>query len=428
MLAVLVHAGVSFGQPLDTERIAAANEPSVAVLLGVKTDTQAPVQSSGCFVDASGLLLTTSHQVRGVERLRVRLADNREADASVLASDPSTEMALVKCAVPAPATARIGDAERLRAGAPLVAISAPEGLSLSVVNGIVSNLNRTYGGYRVIQTNLPASPGSSGGGVFDRNGALVGLVVSKLVERDWVTFVNPINNAYALLKRHGIHVQSVFAPLNDEDALEIIPADNLSDRERRAIEAYNAGVGSTSPMEKVGAYATAVKLLPSFYEAWFNLGVAYAATGNPPSAVEAYRRAVALRPDAIEPQRNLGRVLLAQSDLDAAAACFQRAVELAPDDAASYNDVGEAQRRSGNLDAAAESFGKALALRPEYPAAQYNLALTWASLGQNEKAAEAFEAYLGHNPGAEDALAVRGWIGRLRAAQDRADPGSRSEQ
>ena len=72
------------------------------------------------------------------------------------------------------------------------------------MRGVVSSTSRTYRGYPVLQVEMNASPGSSGGPVFDESGALVGVVVGKLQDQPWFTVVNPIFNAAALLSKHGI--------------------------------------------------------------------------------------------------------------------------------------------------------------------------------------------------------------------------------
>jgi len=282
----------------------------------------------------------------------------------------------------------------------------------------VSSPYRTYEGYRVIETDLPASPGSSGGPVFDKTGALIGVVVCKLTGQDWAPFVNPINNAYPLQRRCGVPVpgQPSLDSWGDED--EILPADGVTPLELEAVRAYNRGVRARTAEGKLAAYAAAVRLVPSFFEAWFNLAVAHAATGDPDAALEAYETAQALRPDAPEAAANLGRLFLEQGRVADALACFERVVELTPDSARAYNDVGEARRQAQQYGDAEDAFRTALRLDPAYAAAHYNLALTHAAEGRAAEAATGFRAYLRLMPGAADAAEVRAWIEELVRATE----------
>jgi len=402
---------------MDAQSIVARNEASVVVVFG--TRDEGPVQSSGCFVSTSGIVLTTAHQVTGVADLRVRLRDGKEAALKLLALDEVHELALLQADVEATQPATIGDLSSLSAGAPLISIAAPRNLAMSAVDGIVSNMERTYRGYRVIQTNLPAEPGSSGGPVFDARGGLVGVIVGRLEEQAWVTLVNPINNAYSLLNAHGVpcpgRVESA-GGLDDMES-EIVPAPDVGPVEREAIQAYNRGCQAKDAGQKMAAYSAAAKLLPQFYEAWFNLGCASTAAGDPARALEAYETARMLRPRAAEPLRNGGRVLLLQGRLADAASWFEAGVRAAPEDASFRNDLGETWRRMGKTEQAIAALREAVRLKPEFAAAVYNLALALADAGRTEAAVLELERYLVLAPDAPDAGQVRQWLARLRAGR-----------
>lgn len=398
---------------IDLQSIVKQNEGAVVVIVGRNTTTGASVQSSGCFVDASGLILTTAHQVTGVDQLRARLVDGRESALSVVATDAVRELALLKAELRPVGVAVLGDARRLTSGAPLVSISAPVSLDFTTVNGIVSNTNRTYKGYPVIQTNLPASPGSSGGPVFDQNGALVAVIIGKIEGEDWITVVNPVNNAFELLRSHGVAIsETPGAPQSEPEDL-IIPAKDITALELEAVRTYNRGVTASTPIEKAAEYRAAVGLLPSFYEAWFNLAVALTAINDVGAAADAYRHAAALRPKDVAVFRNLGRVLLKQQQFKEAVATFERAVALVPDQATAQNDLGEAHRQAGQLDKAERAFLKALALDGQYALARYNLGLTYAAQGRNSEAVVCLREYLRLTPNAADAAEVQALIERL---------------
>ncbi|MBP8129507.1 MAG: tetratricopeptide repeat protein [Candidatus Hydrogenedentes bacterium] len=400
-------------QALDTELVVEQTRSCVAVLFGTRAETGAEVQSSGCCVGADGLILTTAHQITGVQNIEARFYDGRTAKLEVVEIDAAREIALLRADAPLPGAARIGDAATLRGGADLISIAAPRSLDFSVVTGTVSNTNRTLRDYPVIQAALRAAPGSSGGPVFDRTGALVGMIIGKLRDEDWITAINPVNNAYDMLRRHGLLAAA--PDLTGEVDGELMPARGATQTDLRAIEAYNRGVRAGAVDQKVAAYAEAVRLLPEFYMAWFNLAVAQTAGGNSAGAEDAYQKALELEPGAVEVQRNLGRLYLRQQRLEEAARAFQTALELAPDEAQSHNDLGEVLRQMKRNDEAVRAFETALRLRQDYPAAHYNLGLTYTNMNRAAEAVRHFEQYLALLPDAEDAGQVRAWIEELRS-------------
>ena len=204
---------------LDAEAIAAANGPAVVTVVGIRPETGAQVQGSGCSL-GQRWVLTTAHQIEGISDLVARFQDGAEQPLSIVAVDAEQEVALLQLPEEAPGVS-IGDADSLAPGAPLVAIAAPMQLDFSVTQGVVASTSRSYRGAKALQTTLTASEGSSGGPVFDRNGALVGIVLGKLQDVAGATIVIPINNAYPLLQAHGIALQPVSAP---EEEAAVVPA------------------------------------------------------------------------------------------------------------------------------------------------------------------------------------------------------------
>ncbi len=417
ILGVMLGLSLVAGGEMSVEDVVGGNESAVVTLTGLREVDGAVVQSSGCCIPC-GFIVSTAHQVAGVRDLRARLAGGGEFPARVVAVDAAKEIALLQMDEMPPGTVEIGDAGRLRSGSLLVSIAAPANLDLTVVTGIVSSMNRTYRGYPVIQADMRAAPGSSGGPVFDGDGMLVGLIVGRLEAEAWVTVVNPVNNAYDLLRRHGVPVPDsgglTYRNLDELENKELLtPLAGIGERDRRAVEAYNRGVAAKHPEEKAEAYAMAATLLPDFYEAWFNLGVAESERGDFAAAEAAYRRAAMLRPEALAPRRNLGRLLLRGERREEAVACFAEAVWLAPDAPRSHNDLGEAYRQAFRLEEAAEAFEKALRLDPRYAKVYYNLGLTYVQMGRNEEAVARFRQYLELTGDAADADVVRGWVAEL---------------
>ena len=107
---------------------------------------------------------------------------------------PTTERDLCQVHTPqmqAPPVAR-GSVKNLAVGQPVYIISAPQGLSLTFTAGIISALRPVLGSV-LIQTDAAVSPGSSGGGLFDRAGRLIGMPCFQLQEGQHLNFALPVD-------------------------------------------------------------------------------------------------------------------------------------------------------------------------------------------------------------------------------------------
>jgi len=137
---------------------------------------------SGFIVDAKGHVVTNAHVVADADRVRVRLADERELDAKVRGKDSRLDLAVLELVNP-PANlpvASLGASgnEELRVGEYVVAIGAPFGLGHTVTMGIVSAKGRAIGAGPYddfIQTDASINPGNSGGPLFNLKGQVVGI-------------------------------------------------------------------------------------------------------------------------------------------------------------------------------------------------------------------------------------------------------------
>ena len=278
------------------------------------------------------------------------------------------------------------------------------------MTGIVSSTNRTYHGYPVIQSDLRASPGSSGGPIFDRDGDLVGLIIGKLGDEQWVTVINSITNAYGLLRQYGVDISGT----QPEVKMTLLPASGINEIERSAILAFNRGVQAERPDETASEYAKVATLLPKFYEAHFNYAVACTELKDFATAKKAYSIADELRPKSNETKRNLGRISLREKQFEEAATAFEGVLQLAPNEAQSHNDAAEVYRLMDWAEEAIREFEKALALEPTYAAAHFNIALTFANIGNAKKAIKHFTQYIVNAPNAMDVEQVQSWIGVLQ--------------
>jgi putative serine protease PepD len=174
--------------------VAGAVSPSV-VAISV-TSSQASGQGSGVIYDTAGHILTNNHVVTGAgagSQLTVTLSDKRTYDATVVGTDPSTDLAVIKL-TNAPSDLKaiaLGDANVIKVGDQVMAVGNPLGLAGTVTTGIVSALNRPVTTSdqstdptaqstdpvvtNAIQTSAAINPGNSGGALVNASGQLIGI-------------------------------------------------------------------------------------------------------------------------------------------------------------------------------------------------------------------------------------------------------------
>ena len=180
----------------QTAKVAAPSVVSIAV-----QGRTGGAEGSGVVYDRSGNIVTNNHVVNGVgngAQLQVTLFNNQVYAATLVGSDPSTDLAVIRLQNP-PNDLRpiaLGDANALTVGQPVMALGNPLGLSETVTTGIVSALDRPVitqqsggnsplsGGSgqqsvtNAIQTNAAINPGNSGGALVDVSGKLIGITSS----------------------------------------------------------------------------------------------------------------------------------------------------------------------------------------------------------------------------------------------------------
>ncbi len=157
---------------------------------------------SGVVVDASGLVVTNFHVIRGASQVKVALSDKREFDADIVLKDQRSDLAVlrIKGAHQRFPTLQFGDSDKLQVGDVVLAIGDPFGVGQTVTHGIVSALARTQVGtseYQFfIQTDAAINPGNSGGALVDMSGRLVGInsaIASSSGGSEGIGFAIPVN-------------------------------------------------------------------------------------------------------------------------------------------------------------------------------------------------------------------------------------------
>jgi len=136
---------------------------------------------SGVLVDSNGLIVTNKHVIEGADEITVILADRREFNATLVAKDNRTDLAVLRIASEGKNLPylELKDSDDLEVGDLVLAIGNPFGVGQTVTSGIVSALARTQFGpsnlSSFIQTDASINPGNSGGALIAMDGRLVGV-------------------------------------------------------------------------------------------------------------------------------------------------------------------------------------------------------------------------------------------------------------
>jgi serine protease Do len=134
---------------------------------------------SGLVVKSDGHILTNHHVVKGAEKIEVTLSDNQTFQATVIGTDPETDLAVLKIDASGLQPVKWADSEQAEVGEWVVAIGSPFGLNQTVTTGIVSALGRDDMGItnyeNFIQTDAAINPGNSGGPLVNLKGELLGI-------------------------------------------------------------------------------------------------------------------------------------------------------------------------------------------------------------------------------------------------------------
>ncbi|MFM8355882.1 MAG: trypsin-like peptidase domain-containing protein, partial [Gammaproteobacteria bacterium] len=136
---------------------------------------------SGFVLSADGYILTNNHVVEDADEIMVRFNDRREMTATLVGSDPRSDLALLKVDADELPTVRIARSDDLKVGEWVLAIGSPFGFDYSVTAGIVSAKGRSLPTEQnenyvpFIQTDVAINPGNSGGPLFNLDGEVVGI-------------------------------------------------------------------------------------------------------------------------------------------------------------------------------------------------------------------------------------------------------------
>jgi tetratricopeptide (TPR) repeat protein len=365
-----------------------------------------------------GKFATNQHVVKEGASFKVGRG-KQFVDATVYAADGDKDIALLEAPNISGKAIQMGSAASLKVGQPVYAVGAPQGLELSISEGIVSQLRG--GPPPFIQTTAAISPGSSGGGLFDAEGRLVGLTALYIeggqnlnfaLPVEWIAAVKPGLASPAKERSQGAWLARaaqlqdkqdwvglrdwclawVKKESSDAEAWSFLgDAYRFLGRNTRAVDAYRQAI-SVKPddVHAWGGMGLALGLLERYTEAidafrhylcinpddafvWYSLGSAYASLQRYSDAIEAYRQTLRIKPDLAEAWLNLGNAYYDLQRYSDAIEAYRQALRIKPDDADAWYNLGLVYNEAGNNSAALEVVKTLRPLDPEKADKLFNL-------------------------------------------------------
>ncbi len=430
--------------------------PSVVVVLTYNAAGKAVELGSGVKLP-DGSVATNCHVLKDGTRYRVRY-QGKDYRAQLDKADWNRDVcALSVPGLPAPPVV-LGSTRTLQVGAPVYAIGTPEGLQRTLSEGIVSSLRPVSGG-SYIQTTAAISPGSSGGGLFDDHGRLLGLTSFFISKGQQLNFALPVewiealpqhvtprvaagrsdvywlNRMAALVSREdwqGLHALAerwVKAQPHNATAWFMLGfADGRLGHYLKAINAYRQALRINpndarawnnlgNAYDDAGQYAQAIDAERQALQintqdamTWYNLGNAYDHVGQYAQAIDAERQALQINPKDASDWAVIGFVYVQADQYANAINAFREALRIKPKDASAWMNLGLAYYRTSQYAQAIDAERQALQINPKDALTWYNLGVVYDHAGQPIQAIDAFRQALQINPQNAPAWADLGFV------------------
>ena len=270
-----ITAASSSGSSLTTEQVADLVSPSVVVITTEQVVYsqwswygQNQVESgagSGVIISSDGYILTCAHVVDGASTITVTIGD-KDYTATLVGEDTTSDIAVIKIDADGLTPATVGNSDSLKVGQSVMAVGNPLGeLGGTVTGGMISSLNRSVtiqgsssvNTMSLIQMDASVSPGNSGGGLFNMNGELVGIVNAKSSSSDaeGLGFAIPINDAIKVAQELLENGYVTGRPYLGITYLAVTDAQTASQLGVNAYGVYVVEVVKGGPAEKAGLQA-----------------------------------------------------------------------------------------------------------------------------------------------------------------------------
>ena len=378
LIFILILATAPFAaQALTPSQVFDKVKDTVVVIKSLNAKGEPLGQGSGVMLP-TGKVATNCHVVKDGARFQAG-RDNSFVPATLFAADADKDICLLQADKLTGAPAQLGKAAALKVGEAVYAVGAPQGLELSLSNGLVSQLRG--GTPPLIQTTAAISQGSSGGGLFDSEARLVGFTTFYYKDGQSLNFAMPV-----------------------EWLADIKPGKTLQGNKRSQVDWLTRSVSLEQAKDSPKLLDWTqqwTKAEPQNATAWFVLGIAFVNLKRYDDAIEAYRQAIRLNPEYAGAWSNLGDAYSNLKRYDDAIAAFRQAIRINPEDAIAWNNLGITYSDLKRYDDVIAASRQAIRINPEYANAWYSLGITYANLKRYDDAITAYRQAIRINP--EDA-------------------------
>ena len=322
--AILIDPYLEAHKEHNAVELIKATSGAVAVVMVYDKNHEQISLGSGFFVTDDGKLVTNYHVIDhpGVSEIRAQIPSTHAVYIAkgIISGNRADDIAILQFDAKNTPFVKRGDSSVLKAGQKVIAIGAPLGLDNTVSEGVISNTERLFRDRKLIQFTAPISPGNSGGGLFDKQGLVIGVPSesipgTKEQPGQNLNFAIPINLVSDIIAAKQTSLPTDQASnLYLQGQLESARRnyDKALDYYKRAIKLngqfapayagaanaiYEQGKTQQDFKLEVEYLKKAVELEPDNHEAIYMLGNAYEDVGQYREAIKMYKLALEIKPD-----------------------------------------------------------------------------------------------------------------------------------
>jgi len=360
-----------------------------------------PVMLGTGVVMPGGEVATNFHVIEKADRIAVSF-QGKQYPAEKINADKARDLCSLVALGLSSTPIELGSTRELKVGARVYAIGTPRGLDQTISEGIISSLRETTGG-RYIQTTAPASPGSSGGGLFDEEGRLIGIMSFQISGGQSLNFAAPVEWLRELPERNQIIKPAPSSP----------PQKLRLHRWKTDLEevAWLYSKSAEEFKELLKQSKSRAESTPQDASAWLDLGNAYedammGRDGNE-KAMEAFQRAVAINPNLVDAWLRIAVLNGLRGQHAKVIEAYKTALDINQDALGipELNDLAGAYLMLNQDSKALMVYQMVLNIHPENYSAWKGLSLAYDGMKQPNKAIEGMQKVVNISP--KDTLA---WI------------------
>jgi tetratricopeptide (TPR) repeat protein len=352
--------------------------PSIVTILTFDEKGSQEGQGSGVVI-GQGRIVTNCHVVREANSLKVNTG-TQEYAAKWTQTDPSRDICVISAeGITAPAV-DVRKLNEVKIGEPVFAVGNPLGFGLSVSSGLISSIS-PYRNEQVIVASISLSPGSSGGGLFDTRGRLLGITTAILSSGQNLNIVLPANWISELIKR-GVNPPAPIKipepePRWEKEAQALYNTGKFPELEKHARQwrdnqpssalasAYlGAALGDSRPIDAEVLLRDAVRLDDKNEFTWYVLSGLLYRQGQKNEAEQALQRAIELSPNHGGIYLMRAGWSLSANNLKEAYTSIQEAIRQNPDVSTHWKWMGIITDKMGRPEESAKAYHTALRLNP----------------------------------------------------------------